>query len=373
LAGGIPLSAAAFDAVSIWLEREHAIAVRRAAAGAVSGIDNYRAGELIAPLLSLEDPELPSLLQSLHHPRAGGSEWVRNPRAIDALIGLAGQIRALHMTEGRHAVGNESHMMLAALQIYFHPRMLPVLHGWAMADDHVSSAQALSNLSHLVGLPIERGATAAYDAWWKDARDVVSRHYDLSREEDLAAWLTAYHSGDETTRRMLLRLWMFEQQPDAAALLRIARDDDAAKTGAAKAALSELWQNKRLAAAVKRAIVELFLEVELVEPAESGGADGYRHLLIVVTRNFPFPRDAWVEPNSAFAIEGELPPLGDSWGAFSLDGSGKMTVGSRSGGNYRGTPEARAMLALREVDHAAGGKVLWRIDWPLKLKLRPSK
>jgi hypothetical protein len=172
---------------------------------------------------------------------------------------------------------------------------------------------------------------------------------------------------------MLLRLWMFEQQPDAAALLRIARDDDAAKAGAAKAALSELWQNKRLAAAVKRAIVELFLEVELVEPAESGGADGYRHLLIVVTRNFPFPRDAWVEPNSAFAIEGELPPLGDSWGAFSLDGSGKMTVGSRSGGNYRGTPEARAMLALREVDHAAGGKVLWRIDWPLKLKLRPSK
>jgi hypothetical protein len=376
LAGAVPLSEAAFDPIVERLDRLSSRVVRVAAAEAASSIDNDRAAGRLVPLLTLEDPDVIPLLRSLHDPRRSGGEWARNPLVVDALIGLAGQYRALHMTDGRHAHGNEGYALLHAMQFYFHPRMLPVLHDWAVADDHVSSNQALSNLGQLTGLSIERGATAAYDDWWATARDTVMRRYDLPRDDDLVAWLAAYHDAGDTTRRMLQQLWLFERLPDAKRLLDHAADTDPKRSVGAKAALAELWQNKRLAPDVKRAIVEKFLEVNLVETPNSPEASGYRHLLIVAQRNFPFPRDAWVEPNCEIAVDRELPPLGDSWGAFSLEGEGEKTLGSWSGGSRAGTPQARALMVLREVDYyAIGGKTeLWRIQWRLgPQKLRPAR
>lgn len=375
LAGGIPLSETAFDPIAARLDPSHPSLVRKAAAEAASGIDNYRAAERVADLLALEDPDLLPLLRSLQHPRSSGGAWVRNPRTVDALIDLAGDFRVRQRTLSRYAHGNEGYALLHAMEYYFHPRMLPILRDWAVADDHVSSNQALSNLGQLSGLPVERGATEAYDAWWASARDAISRRYDLSRREDLSAWLAAFHGGDETTRRMLLRLWQFEQQPDVDEMLeRAAAAGDMTSLGA-KAALAELWQNKRLAAKVKRAIVERFVEVELVELPDSPEANGYRRLKILAHKRFPFPHDAWVEPNYEAAVDRELPPLDDSWGAFSLEGSGELALGSWSGGSFPGTPVARALMVLREVDYYALGKKreVWRVEWRLgPKKLRPT-
>jgi hypothetical protein len=44
------------------------------------------------------------------------------------------------------------------------------------------------------------------------------------------------------------------------------------------------------------------------------------------------------------------------------------------GGSFKGAPDARALLEVREVDHANGGKVLWTASWalgPVRLRRVP--
>jgi hypothetical protein len=156
---------------------------------------------------------------------------------------------------------------------------------------------------------------------------------------------------------------------DEAALLRDAAGKHA---DAAKALLKELWQHKRLSPATRRAIVKQFLVVELVEKQRDPKHPAWRELRIRARRDFPFPDAAWIEPRCDFGI-GAAPKLAGGWGARTLGGTDPLDLGSM-GGKYGGAPVARAVLEVREVDHARDGAVLWTLRWslgPLKLRRAP--
>ena len=118
---------------------------------------------------------------------------------------------------------------------------------------------------------------------------------------------------------------------------------------------------------LKKQIIKSFLRVEFIELPRT---DDRHELRLIAHRDFPFPRDAWIQPNSDWAIAPRKPNLRDSWGSQSLYGQGPITLGSYGTGSRRGSPTAIVNFALREVDHRDAGKVLWSLRWELALQLR---
>jgi hypothetical protein len=256
------------------------------------------------------------------------------------------------------------------VSFYAHPRLLSGLVEWASANDHVSANQAASDLRHWAGLS-PRDNAKAWQAWWKKAKPAVESRYDLGSAAGRKKWYRAYREGSSETRRILLRLWAFEALDEAALLGETAGAD----AEAAKAVLAELWKQRRLSGRTKGVLVERFLSIRLEEVPDQPVTRA-RELRIIGTKRFPFPREAWVESGVSFAIGSDPEPaLGGSYSSFSLgEGTKPQVLGTHGGGSYPGSPQARAVLELREVDHARDRQVVWKRQWKLgPVRLRKAE
>jgi hypothetical protein len=294
----------------------------------------------------------------------------RNPKAVESLLLFANTVRQAHR-EGPDSRPTGSFSLVRLLADYAHPRLIPVLYEWALADNHPSCDEALAALHALTGLKFTRDQRAEWLGWWRKAGPVLEKRYDLGSAAGRKEWLKAASAADRTIRPLLIGLWLYEKEIDEAALFKAA-DAEGKYAAASKDALAELWERNRLSPGTRQAIVKKFLAVELVEqPAVDPNDPARRELRIAIRRNFPFPARAWVQPRSDIAV-GRPPRLAGSWGALSL-GDAHTFLGSL-GATYKGAPDARALLEVREIDQANGGKVLWTANWtlgPLRLRRVP--
>jgi hypothetical protein len=373
LAGAVPLSGGAFEEVADWAERVHPPEVRRAAIESLARVVPYRAAGRLARLLSVDDPEVESVLRAVGDGADPDLSPRLNPEAVDALLVMACDLRQRVKAEGRDARRKLGDLLLDQVHHYAHPRLVPVLYEWARADAHGTGLRAYCYLRSLTGLEYAPEDRASWEAWWQGASRVLGARYDLQTEAGRRAWLEAYQYTDPAARRLLMRLWLFEPEIDEAWLLKAARGKKEAD--AAKAVLADLWRGRRLSPETKEAVVRAFVAVRLVEEPSPNRKQfpGSRELRLVADRDFPFPEEAWVQPGYDITIGDRPPRLGDSWGAISLEGTGSITLGAMGGGKYLGSPSARAVLAVREVNPHDGNKVAWQVQWSLgPVQLRDS-
>ncbi len=370
----VPFSDRAFEPVARLIAREQDVMIRAAAITAIGRINNYRAVDCIVPLLSLEDGNLQALLAGLSTRSDSSEYWQRNPKAVDALVTLVQEVRRRHRRGSDGVTNSLSHSVLSSAHSYLHPRLLPLLIDWARSD-HPTGRQALANLRHDLGLDFDLDDIEPLNQWWRRAKPVLEKPYDLAKADGLDAWLESYQSADSTTRKMLNQLWLFERSILEQHLIRVAESKDDARTDVAKTTLAELWKIGQLSASGKETILNKFVTVKLKELDHASIAQGSRELQVVVTRNFPFPKSAWVENNVEFGIDRAPAKLDGTWGSSSIGGAGEIVLGSMGGGRYLGEPIARANFALREFDHRTG-KTVWAKQWqlgPVKLRRAEAK
>ena len=364
LIGGSARGKTAFDAIADQLDRRQPGAVRRAAILSLADIDPYRAQARLIPLLRVDEPELQSALESL----GGTDRRCPNPAVLEPLRKLTEAVRRLHRDDREVLVG-ESEALAAVLWHYGHPKFLSLLAEWTFSDNHVSAEFVGCRLHQWTGLS-PRENPSRWARWWKGAKPLLEADYDLRGAAGRRKWYRAYRAGGSTTRQWLLRLWSLEPAPDEAALVREAGGEGG---DVAKAVLAELWGDGRLSGVTKSDLLGKFLTVRLEEVPSLPIARS-RELRIVGEKSFPFPPTAWIEWRAAFAIgDGREPRLEGSFSSSSLGNEpGAQTFGTRGGGSYPGSPQARALLELRETSSAGGGA--WKRTWTLTpIRLREAK
>ncbi len=324
------------------------------------------AGQYGLALRHPDELQLVDLLHQLSQIVHDQRQLPKHRNVVEGLVFLTGRIRNAHLQGDRQAFSDESHALLYALDCYAHPRHLPALLDWALADDHATSNQALITLQSITGLTHSRKQAYAWRTWHKKAWPVLSREYALTTERGRGAWLEAYAQSDSATCRLLLTLWHYEEKIDEGALVTAAHG----KLGdGAKTVLAELWKVKRLSPAAKQDLLEQYLKVRLIElPAPHAKFPTVRELQIVAQSSFPFPDEAWVNNRSCIVIGNNFDPkIEGEGGRFSLSyiRAAPYMVGSLGGGSYPGAPSARAILELSELDLQAGGRVVWSKRWTL--------
>jgi hypothetical protein len=363
----------AFDATAKFLDRGYAPAVRRAAMQALGQIDRYRAVDHLVPLLTLDEPELRIALLSLGPVWYPPQDRILNIKAVDPLAKLARDLRTRHHEQGPQVLLNESYALAAQLERYFHPRLAGILYEWALANDHASSEQALSDLKSAAGLKLNRGDADAWREWWKNAQPLLEKEYELRTDEGRDVWMKAWQAADEATREILMRLWFFEPEIDESAILAVAKQSDVARL-----VLAELWQRKRLSPETRKAIVEHFLRFKLIEEnVHTPMYRTWRSYGFVAETDFPFPADSWVSARSDLSQTEREPKIdeSDSGGSGSLQTAALGAFRSMGAQSNPGNPLLRGVIELREVDHQNGGKVLWTLRWtpePLRLQHLPE-
>jgi hypothetical protein len=286
-----------------------------------------------------------------------------NVKAADGLVRLARDMRQACLAKGYQEDYPGTPHLLQRAAGYWHPRLVPVLYEWGLADDHRTCDQALTYLQQITGLKYSREQAQDWLSWWRWAGPLVERRYDLADPAGVKAWLKAYVDADVAARRLLLRLWYFEPKVDEKALLI---DSAGPHAAGARAALAELWLRGRLTAATRLALVQRFLRFELTElPPTPGNGPAWREVRIVARTDFSFPEDIWVHPRSAIALDGK-PQLDDSWGSRQLGGDSHF---GSLGSQRFGAPTARAVIEIREPRKDGGVAWIWRWE-PKPLRLR---
>jgi hypothetical protein len=354
----IPVRDRSFDAIADFVSPDHAPEVRRAAMQAIQRINGFRAVNVLVPLLTRKEPELETALQSLGPVSMLPSDKILNLKAVEALEKLAGEIELEYKRRGQavksdNTFGNQCGAFVMQLQHFAHLRLIPILIAWALGPDHPSWGQAWSNLCAITGLNIPRENPGAWQQWWDRAKPLLAAQYKLKTQEGRNLWMEAWTASDSASRRILLNLWWFEPDVDEPALLTAAKT-----SGAARAALSELWRLGRLSSDAKRSIVERLLVLRV-----KGGEriNGRRQFYIAAETEFNFPQNAQVEYRLG-DLSGKHPGTQvdqEPWGARGLNGDL-----SRIGGVEEDSPDSgmvHSALDIREVSFRPERKVLWSV------------
>ncbi len=388
LLGSSAPSARAFTVVSGLIDRARPTQIRYAAIMALASMDRFRAVEQFIPLLSLDDPQLATLVYLVSPISSPEQNGLFNNQAVPALLRLSRALRQ-EPASARGRLLNAEYAVMGELQNLGHPHLLAELYQWTLGGERWEREQALAALNALTGSHFSLTVTASGQhgslkqgslaQWWQRAWPLLQPSYNLQSREGRQRWLAAYSRADAATQRILIRLWFFERAIDETALLQAASRGGGKGDGAiaAKAALSELWQRQRLSASTRHAIVSRFITLQLVQLKDFWVKYRQLEFQIIATRNFPFPRDAWVNSGMCIAVGNEPLRLDatDINGQSSLEGSGPIVLGSRGGGLLEGAPVARALLELREIDYynpSHPRKVLWSQRWtvaPLRMLL----
>jgi len=362
LAGRIPLTRNALDSVAELLGRGQVTEVRRQAVQAVVRIGGSQALEFLRPYLVPDEPELSYILGlfgGVCRPH-GQERW--NSDAVDALVRLARTCLAHDQTGAPPVLPSAGHGLLSELRYCAHPRSVGVLCSWAFDEDVAMADLALGTLKGISGLSLSREEKDAWAEWRAAVQPVLTKVYRLSEPEGLQAWCDAYGQADAATRRLLMRLWLFEPTINEDALSALSAGTSPERAALAKAVLSELWENGRLSPAHRKALILRHLNPKLIElPGFRGG----RHELQIATeRDFPFPKNAWVSYRGVWRV-GRGTFGGGGWSSRSLRSDDTaLYLGSYGGGAHGGTA-AEVVLELCEHNHAHGGEVVWSHRWSL--------
>jgi hypothetical protein len=328
-------------------------------------IDPYEGQERLSPLVTIENEDLLDVLQALH--LAAPIRF--NKAVVGPLRSLTLAMRQRHRMN-RNALNNESHEQIHLLRRFGHPHFLAGLVEWVHARDHVSADQAESALRQWTGLALRVGPNG-WEGWWEKAKPLIEVEHVLSTPSGRKKWSRAYLSADKATRAVLLGWWGFEPAVDETAMVREAADEDGE---ALKAALALYWKHGRLSGKAKASLVQKFIEVRLEEVTDQP-ASARRELRIVGKRNFPFPAEAWINWRASIVIGDKKPSLDASFNTSSLgQETASLVLGSMGGGSYPGSPKARAILEVREVDYPRDRQVIWNHEWKLgPIRLREAK
>jgi len=360
LARELPFRVESYGQIAVFLDRKHAPALRGKAISALPQIDMSRVAASFVPFLIADEPLLRSFLMDLRASPGGLVKNFPDQGVIEPLFRLTMEMKKQHTEQGCHVLGNQSYALLFCLQRYAHPKFVPLVYEWALSGKHVTSNQALSTLRSITGLSYERSHRDVWHQWMEANRSTLQVNYNLSTAAGRTQWFAAWKAGDAAVQRLLMRLWLFESNPPEELLFKTASGTQGKNQGAAKLVLSRLWQHDRLSPELQKLIVVRFLNLKLVQqPAQTKGV---RHLKIASHSEFPFPKNAWVQPQCAWSLNAKPPQLGNSYGEFSLHDIDKVVVGSWSGGAEDGS-RVRALAEIRRVGRGAGGKVLWSHTW----------
>lgn len=384
LAGLIPLHPDAFDALAEFIGRSNSPGVRKAAIGAIAMVDAWRAEDVLAPFLTLDEPQLKTVLENLapynqNLALSDAPEPIVNRALVEPLMRLGRELHAER--ERRIKEGTSNHDLMSDLRLstltgqlehFQHPQFVCLLTEWALAPDDLWTWPARHALDNITKATITSDNLATWATWWLSARPLLAASYDLQSDAGRAAWMAAWSQGDKYVRPILMNLWNYEPQIDEGALLAIAEQPAAAAT------LSELWRRKRLTAETQKALVERFLKLSLFEeppwdPPEKWAA--HREVMIQSETAFPFPPSEGVEYRHRIEIadEPKQPTEADLLPGYSASGWGTETprVWGAVGEGYRGKPKARGVLEMRAVDYRHDRRVLWKLVWQLgPLQLR---
>ena len=360
LAAATKFSARAVDTLARFAGRGQPAAVRRSAFFALAKTDTCRAADHLAPLLTVDEPELGGVLSALSCGRPQDRRM--NPAAVEGLVRLAGELRERHREGGRLVLRTVSGTTAGLLERFAHPRSIPILCEWATADDHVSAECAAFALRAITGLKFGRLQKDDWAAWWRKAKPVLTATYRLGTAAGRRAWCEAHSGSDDAAGRVLVRLWFFEKAMDEAALIALGTGKNARHAAAAKAALSTLWERGRLSAASRKALVAAFLNPRLVEVP--GAPVGRHELQVTAEPAFAFPADAWVSGRCGWTVGNNVVTEGRHSWTRALGGASKLLLGSFGGGAKGGTT-AICDLEVSEVDRGKGGKVVWAHFWTL--------
>ncbi|HWB59497.1 MAG TPA: hypothetical protein VG733_08395 [Chthoniobacteraceae bacterium] len=390
MAGEIPLSPAAYDAVEPYTAESHPAAVRHAAIGAIHCIAPDSATARLAASLDIKEPELLTMLNNLGSgSQAGGA---LDPAVMERLARLAGEMRdsakiytAQSPGDDYSRISNIRSRLMDEMARYAHPRFAAVLYDWAMAARPAGNADptlqsidrdaALRGLQQITGLNYARADADAWTKWWQAARPRLEMKYDLATSEGRAAWAAQWDAADEGTRRLLARLWWYEPKPDEKALLA-----EAEKSAAIRGALGELWKQGRLSPDTCKQLVERFFSVTLVElPNPSEDPKKFptaRRLAVKAHSDFPFPPDMLVTGRCLyrFGQEGAAGNPHDTNGGFEE----KLSVLEERPfagieGEYPDGMKVRALFELKPLDRPAQIITGWQAEIvPQPLELRAA-
>lgn len=362
--GSIGCSRALYPEVLPWVEVKVPKVPRQQAFTALASIDSFAAAEVLSHFLSLDDPLIDDVLDTLSN-----SGWMREPRllnpaVVEPVLALGRQV-LIKCHSGDYRDGNRGYATLGVLQSYFHPTLLPLMIEWANDKDTPTRAQAMGNLRSALDVINGSADPERIAKWWGRAqnRDAVMRHYDLSSMTGVNVWLQAWRqSDDKITKHVLLRLWDFTSNVPEQELLNACEGEVGA---AAKELLSELWQRKRLTTATRKAVVAKYMKMRIEDQPCVNSVDPkvWRTRYVMGDRLFPFPHDAWVNWTGEMTTEREPKILPDSFNSQSLEGSGPFRFG---GGTVKLGGTFKAILEIWEKDYqATPPQELWRLHYAL--------
>jgi hypothetical protein len=362
LVAAIKPPASMFEVVKPWVERSTPSLSRGQAISALIACDPYEAAGVLSKYLNIKDPHLDILTSALASGGWSRESTVHHPAIIDPLIELGSEALKQSKRGGQHEV-NRGYAVLGLIQSYIHPRLLPLLVQWATASETSTSSQAKSNLRAVLGVENEAMTDQAVIAWWIANEEVTRQVFDLSTPPGLASWLTRWSdNANPMTRRVLFWNWDFlHTVPEKELLARCS----GANSEAAKQALAELWQHKRLSAHIRKEIVRKFIKMKIMmERSRYNKSDLPGEVRVVAERRFPFPDGAWINCTGDLAANRE-PKIHDplSGGSWSLHGKDVMGFYSTSG---TGDPSVKAVVEVWEMDYEVSPpRELWRLRWNL--------
>jgi hypothetical protein len=353
LAGSIPLTPAAFDAIAPLIDSTNPPALRRAALAAISGIDQPRTAVAVLPLLTLAEPELDAALAALGPYYSPPSDARLDLRVVEALLSLAKEVRQRQTAQPVTAADSLRQPLLQQLTHYAHPKLACFYAGWVLDQNPPAPEEAMAGLQAILGT---RWPRETLKAWWEQHRAALEADYDLQSGEGRTRWFGAYHGADEVTQRLLMQRWIFAPVIDEPALIQAALHEDSGST--AKATLAELWRVGRLSNDGRKAVFEKFFEIKLVEEQVAMNVPHWRELKITGAAAFPFRTE--IQYRSVIAVDRE--PVLTSGFDSSVGLEPKVApynLGSL-GGAFPGRT-ASAILEIRQLDYAHDRKELWRL------------
>jgi hypothetical protein len=354
--GAINCSRSLYPDVLRWVDVKVPKLPRSQAFIALSSIDPTLAAGDLSRFLTMDDPLVDEVMQSLWKCGNGNYPRVLNVAVVAPLLALAEQELMKFRSET-----NVNVKTLGALHGYFHPKFLPLMFEW---DRDNKYTQASGNLRSVLGILSTPPAAEQLSKWWEQHKEQVLRQHDLSSRDGVRNWLQAWsETDDKMTRHVLLRLWDFEPRVLEKEIL----EECEGQSGAvAKQLLAELWQRKRLNAATRKAIVAKYLKLQIVElPNPFPEFPKWREIRVVSERSFPFPHNSYVSYTGE--MSGERKPTitnakGGS-GGRSLEGTETLNFHSL-GGSVKG--RMKAALEIWEVDYGVRPpQELWRLHWDL--------
>lgn len=367
LAGTIPLDAGAFGELSKFLDRTQFPIVRRAAMRTLSQIDPAAAAENIVPYLTPMEPELETAITSLGGGSYPSSEPKLSMQIADALLNLAKTLpegRGLH---GGVQLTRERYALIHQIRHYAHPRAAVVLYDIAMSNDTARDT-ALSELMTITGLKWSREEKEKWDNWWQKAQPILSQDYDLSTEAGRAAWEKAYDAADESVRRVLVRLWAFQDAIDEELLLKSSTARPA--PGGATAALMELWRVGRLSPSMRHKLFESYFFMEITQGTIDPANPNYRNVYIWGTPLIPFPPGTEIKYSYSIVMGGEPNLSGKPENSVVLEGRIPILLGSL-GRPAAAQPTFKALIQIRQMDNYGTRQEIWsmkRTFGPLTLR-----